>query len=110
MNEDMKLSSRIKKPRTVRFLLSPQLEASMQTRSKSSVLRGVSRVVTTRESTDKDEEQPFFFKSAASSWGKEELRLLGVKFHSAPNQRVEDLCQYKGWDSSSWSDGLKRRL
>ena len=92
----MKLSSRVKNSRTVRFLLSPQPGASMQTRSKSSILMGAKRVVTTRESTDKDEEQPFFFKSVSSSWGKEELRRLGVKFHSAPNQRVEDLCQRKG--------------
>jgi hypothetical protein len=100
--------NRSKNTRTVHFSF-PQPQALMQTCSKSLFLMGANRVVTTREGTEEGTKPGFRFKSAASAWRKEELRRLGVKFYSAPNQRVEDLSQHMGWDTSSWSEGLKKR-
>jgi hypothetical protein len=85
----------------VRFLLSPPPdEETMETRSKVN-RQGKREVLPTAL---KEEEVKF---GSANTWGREQLRLLGVDFYM---QRRIDLNRVMGVKESEWSPELRASM
>jgi hypothetical protein len=75
----------------------------METRSKSSNPRE-KRIVLPSEPTSEEYSFP-----PANQWGREELRRLGVTFHTHPNKRFSKLGHLTHWELK-FSDTLQERI
>lgn len=84
----------------MRFLLSPPPEEKMETRSKVNP-QGKWEVL---PATPKEEEVRF---GSANTWGREQLKLLGVDFYM---QRRIDINRVLGVKESAWSPELRARM
>jgi hypothetical protein len=84
----------------VRFLLSPPPDETMETRSKANPQRKREVLPT----APKEEEVKF---GSANTWGREQLKLLGVDFYM---QRRIDLNRVLNVKESEWSPELRARM